>query len=260
MKLCKRLTEIEGATIVADSGGIDVAFLGHVTARPIAPLLHALVEAAPALRSLHLEAADLSEDGAHPLQLAPLLKAHFPSLRALVVEANHEVPALKGPLLSRMPSLVLLALPCAPGPAFYAGEPHPLRALFVERGNDARGFVRQLGRSRRFPELEKLDFTDWDPLYPPFAWRPRRTQDARFAPPTPLADFLELAALPSLRRVVLRDAQLGADERIALRDRLPALLEFGFGPGELRPELAALLASLRPRRRPRESALQRRLS
>lgn len=121
-----------------------------------------------------------------------------------VISRGHGEDGMIARALSRMPNLRRLSVPSAPDAAFFEGPPHPLRELVLQSGDSPQDFIARLARSRRFSQLEALDFTDG------FEGKrtPREAFDALFA-----SD-----ALPALRQVVLRGTVLGAEDAARLRD------------------------------------------
>lgn len=64
-----------------------------------------------------------------------------------------------------MPVLIELWSPSAPNFLFFERASHPLRILFVDCGYDHQNFIENLSKSKCFPELKTLDFSDYCQYY-----------------------------------------------------------------------------------------------
>lgn len=125
-------------------------------------------------------------------------------------------------LLARMPILDTLIVPSAPDADFFTGHEHPLRRLRSQCGLAHQGFIANLARSSRFPELVVLDHAEI---------HDQRT--VRDADPTELAalftgfdDFRELMLSPAGRRIAhltLRGTLLSQAELQELQSLRPDL-------------------------------------
>lgn len=128
-----------------------------------------------------------------------------------VLSRGHGEDGMIARALAHMPSLRRLSVPSAPSADFFEGPPHPLRELVLQSGDDTQDFIARLARSRRFPQLEALDFTDYaehdDGEYEKKR-TPREAFDALFA-----SD-----ALPALRQVVLRGTVLSKEDATRMRN------------------------------------------
>lgn len=130
-----------------------------------------------------------------------------------IVASGFDEEGMIARALARMPRLRRLSVPSAPNEEFFEGPPHPLRELVLQSGYDTQDFIARLARTRRFPELEALDFTDYAETYMD-DYAQRRT------PPEAFEALLASPFLPALRQVVLRGTVLDKVDARRLKDTL----------------------------------------
>jgi hypothetical protein len=140
---------------------------------------------APHLNSFTFRtAAALAANGTYDFNIDPLVRGNvrFPNLTRFILdqgEGEHGYKILTSPasgdnwneagvlarLIANAPRLVELASPSPPNADFFRGRHHPLRQLDIDAGFDHSQFIRRLAGCQRFPELERLTFTDYRQTY-----------------------------------------------------------------------------------------------
>jgi uncharacterized protein (TIGR02996 family) len=121
----------------------------------------------------------------------------------IISDGGYDENEIVARLLDRMPRLERLAVPSAPGPAFFNRSIHPLRQLAVAAGFDAHSFIQNLADSTCFASLETLDYME--------DYESRRTPLAHYR------QLFESANLPNLRHLILRNPNLSVKDISALR-------------------------------------------
>ncbi|WP_010254699.1 hypothetical protein [Myroides injenensis] len=110
-------------------------------------------------------------------------------------------------LVSKMPKLKVLQVPCAPNETFFEIDNLKIEELIVRSGLDHQDFIQNLARSKNLPKLTSLDFSD---VYDYYSDRP-------FNEFTSLFDYQILFRSPVIKDKLgfhfkLRDARLTSEE------------------------------------------------
>ncbi|MDO5066645.1 MAG: hypothetical protein Q4D96_05155 [Propionibacteriaceae bacterium] len=147
---------------------------------------------------------------------------HNLSLISAGADFDHDEGGAVAALLGRMPALRELTVPSAPNAAFFDGPPHPLMQLRLQCGIAHQGFIANLSRSSRFPDLVALDHAEWYDLL-----TLRAADEAELAGLfTGLEDFSALLGSRAGRRIrhlKLRGTRLSQAELQALQAQAPRL-------------------------------------
>jgi uncharacterized protein (TIGR02996 family) len=96
-------------------------------------------------------------------------------------------------LLATSPRLRSLAVPSAPTVAFFEGDLHPLEVLDVRSGYDTEQFIPNLAKTKRFPNLRVLRYTDYCGCWERDREKPHHS--------TTVEHFAELLRSPAMRKV-----------------------------------------------------------
>jgi hypothetical protein len=132
----------------------------------------------------------------------------------VIVAAVYEEAGVLGRLLRKAPSLDSLIVPSAPDVTFFELERHPLRFLSVDAGYDTQGFIGNLADSSCFPQLQRLEFGEFNETY----------LDDFPAGCTPFDDYRRLftsAAFATVRAFVWRNPVCSDTEIAELRSLRP---------------------------------------
>ena len=143
-------------------------------------------DVAKRLRTLKIGAQDFDgANGTRDWDFTKLVEsdATFPNLLSLAIETYNNVEhnrpiisssiggfdyAEKGTLakwLTKSPNLRFLSTPSAPDEMFFKRERHPLEYLVVQAGYATENFILNFSQSDCFPNLQRLDYTDYDERY-----------------------------------------------------------------------------------------------
>ncbi|MBO0349672.1 hypothetical protein J0895_11230 [Phormidium pseudopriestleyi FRX01] len=186
--------------------------------------LLAFCDFAPFLSALRLSAPDEGINGTRSWNLEPLTRGEgiYQNLRLLDIQGTqpkHHNRTILGDfaedgivakLLDKMPNLEQLSIPCAPSPAFFDRNPHPLKHLTLQTGYDSQYFILNLSQSTCFSQLKTLDFTDYYETYIPDYEQHK----------TPIHHYLQLfnsTALPNLETLTLRHSLLNEKDAAELK-------------------------------------------
>ena len=130
--------------------------------------------------ALVFDGPDEGGNGTRDWDFSPLLQreTQFPRLQTLEVVPStpdqHNQTVIRqyleedgqiARLISRMPNLEHLTVPCAPDATFFQIGSHPLQTLRVEAGFDTQDFVLNFAQSSNFGQLRALDFGDYSQTY-----------------------------------------------------------------------------------------------
>jgi hypothetical protein len=232
-------------TLVEAAGLVDVEYQGeyeiwlddNTTVTILENLLKILThpDFAPRLRSFtYLTDAALAANGTYDYNIDPLVDGEhqFPNLIHLSLaqgHGEHGYKILTSPqsgddwyeagvlshLLDKTPFLEELVIPVPPNQSFFQGCQHPLRSLDVDAGFDCVDFIRNLAACSRFPNIQRLVFTDFRQYYLD-DWRTQTTsfEDYILFFNSQIASQLQSI---SLREVNLTPKQV--DEILAIRSK-----------------------------------------
>jgi hypothetical protein len=213
--------------ITAVAGDLHVDYHGTAFDEPLHDLLTVLVtpEVSEVLTSLTLRGADEGANGTRNWDLGILADGDvaFGRLRELSVEqtkpadhnrtivaATYSEEGVLARILQRAPNLLSLTTPSAPNAAFFEVGRRPLTFLSVDAGYDTQDFVRNLARSSCFPDLQCLEFGEYNETY----------MEDYATHCTPIRDYQELfasKAFQPVRRFVWRNPRCSAAEIAALK-------------------------------------------
>jgi len=183
---------------------------------------------APQLRALTITGSDEGANGTRNWELGPLDEgeAIFSNLEILEVEGTlpghhnrtivtgnnaYDENGILGQLLDRMPELRILSVPSAPSENFFQRDTHPLEELIVQTGYDHQNFIQNLVQSSCFPNLRKLEFTDYSESYMT-DYQEQKTPEVLFI------FLLESLAVPSLEELMLYNTRMDRSNISKLRE------------------------------------------
>jgi len=177
-------------------------------------------DVASKIGALFFRSPDEGANGTNNWDFSKLIESEitFPNLKILFVEPyqldwhNHPIIAecleeagMISKLITKMPNLQSMTVPNAPDASFFEMRRQSLSYLRVESGYDHQNFILNFSRSLCFPNLEVLDFSDYNEQY----------VDDYPAACTPFEYYVELfrsQAFASIRMFVLRNAVLSETE------------------------------------------------
>jgi hypothetical protein len=219
-------------SVLAVGEWLYLDFYGSPFDEPYEDLCNTLIlpEVAFKLGSLSFRSpTDEGANGTRNWDLSLLVEAQvsFPNLRSFSIEQNepgahnrvivaavYEEAGVLGRLLRKAPSLDSLIVPSAPDVTFFELERHPLRFLSVDAGYDTQGFIGNLADSSCFPQLQRLEFGEFNETY----------LDDFPAGCTPFDDYRRLftsAAFATVRAFVWRNPVCSDTEIAELRSLRP---------------------------------------
>jgi hypothetical protein len=181
------LLEADGLIDVEYQGEYELWFDDETTTTILQDLCQLLAhpDVASQLRSFtyHTNAA-LAANGTYGYNIDPLVDGEqpFPHLIRLSLdqgEGEHGYKILNSPqsgedwheagvlarLLTKAPCLADLVTPVPPDGSFFQGSQHPLQSLDVDAGFDHVDLIRNIATCSRFPNLQKIMFTDLRQYY-----------------------------------------------------------------------------------------------
>lgn len=186
--------------------------------------LLAFPDFAPFLGTLRLSAPDEGINGTRSWDLEPLTRGEgtYQNLRLLDIQGTqpqHHNRTILGHLcedgivsrlLDKMPNLEQLSIPCAPSPAFFNRNPHPLKHLTLQTGYHTQDFILNLAQSSCFNQLKTLDFTDYSETY-------IQDYEQHKIPTHHYFNLFNSTALPHLESLILRHSLLTEKDIIQLK-------------------------------------------
>lgn len=221
------LVEANGLLNVEYQGEYELWFNKRATVNILQDLFQLLThpDVAPRLRSLtYLTEATLAANGTYDYNIDPLVdgEQQFPNLIRLSLAQGHGEDGYKiltspqsgddwyeagvlARLLDKAPFLEELATPVPPNVNFFHGSQHPLQLLDVDAGFDCIDFISNLSVCSRFPNLQKLVFTDFRQYYLD-DWQKQTTS---------LEDYILFFKSPvasRLKSITLREVNLTSSE------------------------------------------------
>jgi hypothetical protein len=208
-------------------GRLHVDFYGTPFDEPLQHVLQAIAtpEVSQVLASLTLRGPDEGANGTRNWDLNVLANSDviFLELREMFIEqtkpvdhnrtivaSTYDEDGVLARILTRAPKLETLVTPSAPDSTFFQVDRRPVKLLNVDAGYDTQGFIRNLARSSCFPDLQCLEFGEYNETY----------IDDYASRCTPAADYEELftsGAFKPVRRFVWRNPVCPAAEIAAFK-------------------------------------------
>lgn len=126
---------------------------------------------------------------------------------SLISDDSGQENGIIAKIVSKMPKLKVLQVPCAPNESFFNVDNLKIEELIIRSGLDHQDFIQNLARSKNLPKLVSLDFSD---VYDYYSNRP-------FNEFTSLFDYQILFRSPVIKNKAkfhfkLRDARLTSEE------------------------------------------------
>jgi hypothetical protein len=168
-------------SIVSSGDLLHVDFYGSPSEEAFDTVCRALNkdDVAPALASVSFRCPDEGINGTCSFGLEAFVngRSSFPALRSLSLQQNtpqthnrivigeFDEGGILGSLLKAAPALESLVAPSAPDRSFFELSNQPLRYLNVDSGYATQNFVANLAESSSFPNLEHLQFCEYNETY-----------------------------------------------------------------------------------------------